>query len=633
MAITDYKLASAGDLVKIALNAFKPPPDMTVSEWSDEYRRLSAESSAQPGRFRTEIVEYMREPMDMVGKPGVRRITLMTSAQVAKSTVLENIIGYYMHQDPCPILHVSPTLESMKMFSKERLAPMIRDTPVLSGIVKDARSRDSGNTLANKTFPGGHIAMVGSNAPAGLASRPIRVLVCDEVDRFEASAGTEGDPINLAIKRTTTYWNRVLVFVSTPGNKSTSRIEKEFLDGDQRYRHCPCPHCGEYQTLKWSQVRWSDNNPNTTFYECEHNGCVIDDEDRKKMVREGEWRAENPKATEDGYYSYHLSQIYSPFAPLADGVRDFLAAKDNPELLKTWTNTFLGETWEEKGSRLEWSELMDHREVYDTRDMIPEEVTLITAGVDINGDWISLEYVGWGDDERSWSLGYHDIQGDLTEPFIWEQLREHLQQTFMHPLFGEMAVRSTAVDSGYFTSHVYAFTNATPLTVPVKGVEGRNRPIFGKPSSNTLDKTKFVPLGVDTIKDIVFGRLNQHEPDKAGYCAFPMPAEDSPEGWYDEKYFLGLTAEELRTTYIRGHAVKKWSKITNSRRNEPFDCRNYAFAALRMTMVDLNATRRSLLRDARKSDIPDEEQVTEQPRRRRNSASKRKSTWANSWKD
>lgn len=632
MAISDYTYGSVRDLIKPTLESFKPPPDMTVSEWSDEHRRLSSESSAQPGRFRTEVVEYMREPMDMVGQSGVNRITLMTSAQVGKSTVIENIVGYHMHHDPCPILHVSPTLDSMKMFSKERLAPMIRDTPCLKDLVKDVRARDSGNTLASKTFPGGHIAMVGSNAPAGLASRPIRVLVCDEVDRFEASAGTEGDPINLAIKRTTTFWNRVLVFVSTPGDKSTSRIEKEFMDGDQRYRWCPCPHCGEHQKLSWAQVKWTDNNPNTSFYECEHNGCVWDDSDRNKAVREGDWRADNPAATKNGFLSYHLSQLYSPFAPLADGVRDFLSAKDNPQLLKTWVNTFLGETWEEKGARLDWSDLMDHRDDYDTREMIPEEVTLVTAGVDINGDWIALEYVGWGDDERSWSLGYHELYGDLTAPHIWENLREHLQQPFDHPLFGEMAVRSTAVDSGYFTSSVYSFTNATPLTVPVKGVEGRNRPIFGKPSSNSLDKTKFVPLGVDTIKDIVFGRLKIHDTDKGGYCHFPMPKEDSHEGWYDEKYFQGLTAEEIRTTYVRGYPVKKWEKISKGRRNEPFDCRNYAFAALRMLQTDLNATRRVLLRDARERDkhVGDSEQNTTN---RRRSPRRKQSSWVNSWKD
>lgn len=629
MALESYTFADQTNLRRVAIEAFRPPPDLTVSQWADKHRRLSAESSAQPGRFRTETVEYFREPMDMVGKPGIRRITLMTSAQVGKSTVIENIIGYFMHLDPCPILHVSPTLDSMKMFSKERLAPMIRDTPVLSGIVKDARSRDSGNTLASKTFPGGHIAMVGSNAPAGLASRPIRVLVNDEVDRFEASAGTEGDPINLAVKRTTTFWNRVLVFVSTPGDKGSSRIEKEFMDGDQRYRWCPCPHCGEYQRLTWSQVRWTDNNADTTFYECEHNGCVINDIDRVTMVRKGEWRAEKPF---NGNVSYHLSQLYSPFAPLADGVRDFLAAKDNPHLLKTWVNTFLGETWEEKGQRLEWSDLMDHREEYDTREAIPEDVTLITAAVDVQDDRFEVEYVGWGDDFQSWSLGYHVIYGDPSAPTVWQDLRDNLSQTFMHPIFGEMQWRSCAIDSGgHFTTAVYKFTETFPRTVAIKGVEGRGKPIFGRPMKNTLGGARVIPLGVDTIKDLVVARLKVHDTTKAGYCTFPLPAEDDPEGWYDETYFRGLTAEELRTTFTRGFPVKRWQKIRP--RNEPFDLRVYATAALEMLQVDLNAHRRHLLRETQQRDNSVAEPDGQTTPRRRRSTPRRSSAWHDRWKD
>jgi len=622
MALTDYQFATTVDLIEPTLSAFRPPPDMTVAEWADEERRLSSESSAQPGRYRTEVTEYMREPMEMVGKPGVRRITLMTSAQVAKSTVIENIIGYIVHLDPSPILHVSPTLDSMKMFSKERLAPMIRDTPALRGLVKDARSRDSDNTISNKSFPGGHIAMVGANAPSGLASRPIRVVVCDEVDRFEASAGTEGDPISLAIKRTTTYWNRVLVFVSTPGDKSTSRIEKEFQNGDQRHRWCECPHCGEMQKLAWAQVRWTDGNPDTAYYECVNNGCVWDDEDRKTASRRGEWRAEKPF---NGNVSYHLSQLHSPFAPLADGVREFLEAGTNPQLLKTWVNTFLGETWEEKGKRLEWSDLLDHREEYDTRDMIPEDVTLITAAVDVQDDRFEIEYVGWGDDEQSWSLGYHVLYGDLSAPEVWSDLRDHLRMTFEHPLFGEMTWRSCAIDSGgHYTSSVYKFTEIVPRTVAIKGVEGKGKPIFGKPMKNTIGNARVIPLGVDTIKPIVAARLRVGNPDKAGYCRFPMPDDESPQGWYDDDYFRGMTAEELRTTFVRGFPVKRWSKIRP--RNEPWDLRVYNTAALEMLQVDLNAHRRAALREIAKRDTQDDK-----PARRKSETRKR--AWVDSWKD
>lgn len=973
----DYQFASPVDIMSSVMPAFRPPPDITVSEWSDRYRRLSAESSASPGRFRTEMVEYMREPMDMVGKPGVRRITLMTSAQVGKSTVIENVIGYFIHQDPCPILHVSPTLDSMKMFSKERLAPMIRDTPALRGIVKDARARDSGNTLASKalaldtpiptptgwttmgnlvpgdevfavdgkpckvlgvsptflnhdcyrvtfsdgdsvvadaghlwevcewkvdksgdkprqvrksfvkdtasiaasyrkgdrfryslpqndpvdlpdielpidpytlgfwlgdgyshtnlfccghrdadevishvgiptferkisrsvrvfrfgdavaarrdpstgkmtkvdcgtfhimrelgllsvrgsgcsqkhipsvylrasfnqrlallrglmdsdgyatprgvcgfstvyprlaetfsellasfglrsswsvqktmlngdchgdaltfsfaspdfavfnlrrkvdvqfsgkssrqrggrrivdvkrvvsvptrcilvdhprhlflagrsmfpthnTFPGGHIAMVGSNAPAGLASRPIRVVVADEVDRFDSSAGTEGDPINLAVKRTTTFWNRVIIFVSTPGNKSTSRIEPEFQRSDQRYRWCPCPHCGDYQRLVWSQVQWDEGQPDTARYVCEHNGCVWDDQDRNRAVRAGEWRAEKPF---NGNVGYHLSQLYSPFAPLADGVRDFLDSKGNPELLKTWVNTFLGETWEERGKRLEWSDLMDHREDYDTRDNIPEDVTLVTGAVDIQDDRAEVEFVGWGDDAQSWSLGYHKVYGDPSTPEFWQDLRDVLSETFMHPIFGEMVPRSIAIDSGgHYTTSVYKFTQVVPRTVAIKGVSGAGKPIVGRPLKNTLGNARVLPLGVDTIKELVVARLKITDPDSAGYCRFPAH--------YDDDYFRGMTAEELRTTYYKGFPKNEWVKIRP--RNEPFDLRVYNVAALEMLQVDLNAQRREALRKASKPANPVTEKVTKaKPGRPQTS-------WANRWKN
>ena len=614
----NYKFADVETLTDGMLEFFRPPPKQSVSEWAEAERFLSVESSASPGRYRVSRTAYMREPMDMVGKPGVRRITLMTSAQVGKSTVIENVIGYFIHHDPCPILHVSPTLDSMKMFSKERLAPMIRDTPALRGLVKDPRSRDSGNTLASKTFPGGHIAMVGANAPSGLASRPIRIVVADEVDRFEASAGSEGDPISLAVKRTTTYWNRVILFVSTPGNKGESRIEPEFMRGDQRYYWIACPHCDEHQTLKWAQVRYTDRNPDTAFYECAHNGCVINDQERRAAVRDAEkqgggWRA---VAEFNGNVSYHISQLYAE-APLSDGVRDFLDSKDNPQNLKTWTNTFLGETWEEKGRRLDWSELLDQREDYQVREPIPEEVTLITVAVDVQDDRFEMEWLGWGDDYQTWSLGYRKIIGDPSDPSIWNELRAALTETFVHPIFGEMAWRAGAIDSGgHYTQKVYDFATSVPKLLAIKGVEGLGKPIWGTRLKNTLSGAEAYPVGVDTAKELVVARLKVRDPDKPGYCRWPADYEDS--------YFLGLTAEELRTTYTRGHRVLRWHKIRP--RNEPFDVRVYNTAVYEMMGVDANAQRRAMLRAAARRDTDgDEKSQRKKPRV--------KSSWAKGWKD
>jgi phage terminase large subunit GpA-like protein len=561
--------------------------------------------------------------MDMVGKPGVRRITLMTSAQVGKSTFIENVVGYFAHLDPCPMLHVTPRIEDVKTFSRERLAPMIRDTPVLRKLFKSPRTRDSGNTLGNKQFPGGYIAMVGANAPAGLASRPIRVVFADEVDRFERSAGTEGDPINLAVKRTTTFWNRVIIFASTPGDKLTSRVEPEFLRGDQRHRWAKCPHCGEHQILKWAHVHWDDNDPDTAHYVCEHNGCVLDDHDRVKAVRDGEWRAEKEF---NGNVSFHLNQLSSPFAPLSDGVRDFLDAKDDPESLKTWVNTFLGETWEDKGKRLEWSYLKKNKEDYEVQENIPEDITLFTLAVDVQDDRFEIERVGWCDDYKSRSLSYHVIYGDLSTSEPWVKLRDYMEETLIHPLFGELAYRSAVIDSGgHYTTSVYKFCDIMPRCAAIKGVSGFGKPFVGRPMKNTIGDHRVFPLGVDTIKETVVARLKVDDPTKAGYCAFPNITKENGEPVYDDDYFRGLTAEELKIKFTKGFKKQEWHKIRP--RNEPLDLRVYNTAALAMTSIDLNGHRRALLRKIKAKD-----EQKNKPKKSTKSA-RRSSTWAERWKN
>lgn len=625
--LTDYQFTESASLVDQVLKSFKPPPRMKLSEWAEKYRRLSPESSASPGRFRFDKTPYMREPYDMVGKPGVRSIAMMCSAQVAKSTFIENVVAYYTHLDPCPILHISPTLDSMKMFSKERLAPMIRDTPVLRDLVRDARTRDSGNTIASKKFPGGHIAMVGSNSPAGLASRPVRVLVADEVDRFERSAGTEGDPLQLGIKRTTTYWNRVLVFVSTPGDKydpeeqTGSRIEKEFLDGDQRHYHAQCPHCDTHQKMKWSNVEWDEDedgnhDPMTAVYACDHDECDAkwDDLDRADAMANGKWIAEKPF---NGKVSYCLSQLHSLFAPLSDGVSDFLSSRADPMLFKTWVNTFLGEPWEDKGARLEWSNLKDQREEYNVSEDIPEDITVITAAVDVQDDRLEYEIVGWGDEKQSWSLeyGYFYAEDSLIENEPWKKMSDKLKTTFIHPLFGEIPIRNATMDSGgHFTEKVYKFCEFRPRCQAIKGASGFDRPFVGRPLNNTIGDATVYPLGVDTIKQVVVGRLKVADSTKPGYCAFPID--------YEDDYFKMLTAEELKTKYVRGKKKREWVPIR--KRNEAFDIRVYNTAALDLLAVNLKAERRRLLRIKKKRDNP--------PKKRKKVARRPEKPWADGFK-
>lgn len=367
----------------------KPPPELTLSQWADRYRMLSAESSAEPGRWHTDKAPYQREIMDAIGDPHIRRVVIMCAAQLGKTELLLNILGYFMAYAPAPILVMQPTLDMGQTFSKDRLAPMIRDTPVLRGLV-DVKSRYAGNTILKKNFPGGHITIVGANSATGLASRPIKVLLADEVDRYPGSAGTEGDPLSLAQKRQTTFWDKKTVMVSTPVIKGHSRIETEYNQSTREEWNVPCPECGHYQPFVWANLIFDpDDLQKEIVYKCERCGCVANQYRWKQQSQQGRFVAENHGAETRGF---HLNTLASTFCGWKEIVQKFIVAKEqldqgNPEGMKVWVNTELGETWEERGEQVEDTELFNRREIYDA--VVPEEVLVLTAGVDVQDGKLS----------------------------------------------------------------------------------------------------------------------------------------------------------------------------------------------------------------------------------------------------
>lgn len=557
-----------------ALKTAAPPPDLTVSEWADEYRRLSPEASAEAGKWSTARAEYQRGMMDAVSDPTIEQVVLMTSAQIGKTEIINNISGYHIHQDAAPMLVVQPTLEMAKSWSQERFAPMIRDSDVLSDIIGDPRARDSGNTMLHKIFRGGHISIAGANSPSGLASRPIRIVLCDEVDRYPLSAGTEGDPVELAKKRSTTFWNRKIILVSTPTEKGASRIEKAFAESDQRYFYVPCPDCEHEQILKWENVRWEDSNPNTAHYCCPECGSVWDDAKRYNAVKNGKWVATHPSSNVAGF---HLSALYSPWTSLAQGVQDFINAKGDPMRLKAWVNLYLGETWEEQGERIDEYDLFERRE--DWPDDLPEGVVVLTAGVDVQDDRVAFEILGTGSGHETWSIQYDEIYGDPSSAELWQRLDEVLNQTFIHPIRGEMIIRSTCVDSGgHYTQQVYNYARqrAGKRVFAIKGIGGEGKPIAGKPSRNNIGKINLFPVGTDTAKELIFARLKITE-EGAGYCHFPFT--------HNEEYFRMLTSEKKVTKYYKGRPKREWVKVRQ--RNEALDCRVYAMAALELMGLNI----------------------------------------------
>ncbi|GEB79786.1 terminase [Desulfovibrio desulfuricans] len=517
----------------------------------------------------TDNAPYQRGIMDAITDPNVERVVAMCSAQVGKSEIILNAIGRFIDVDPCPILWVLPTIEMAQTFSKDRLAPMLRDTPSLRNRVGDPRAKDSDCTILHKRFTGGHLTLCGANSPASLASRPVRVVLKDEVDRFPTSAGEEGDPCKLADKRATTFWNRKIIEVSTPTVKGASRIEQSFMESDQRRYFVPCPHCKTMQTLKWSGVLWPEGKPELATYTCETCGAEIEDAEKMEMMRRGEWRATAQGIP--GVAGFHINELYSPWVTWGRMAQDFLEAKKLPETLQTWVNTALGETWEEQGEGADEGALSSRVESYGPD--IPQGVGVLTAGVDVQDDRIECEVVGWGKDWESWSIDYTVLHGDPARPELWTQLDDHLSRLFDHEYGGQLRIASACIDTGgHHSQRVYDFCRPrfARRIYAIKGSSHSDAPVIGKPSRNNKGNVHLFTIGVHALKDLCFGRLRVPEPGP-GYCHFPAGR--------DHAYFEQMTAEHCITRFVKGFPKREWVKKSNGARNEAWDCRVYATAA------------------------------------------------------
>jgi len=559
------------------LKQFTPPPALSLSEWADRFAYLSRESSAQPGKFQTSTAEYQRGIMDAITDPAIETVVLMMAAQSGKTQIQLNAIGYFSHHDPSPIMNILASLEEAEKFSKNRIAKMIRDTPVLKRIFKDPRARDSGNTLLNKEFLGGVLTLAGANSPAGLASKPIRILIPDEVDRYPASAGTEGDPVNLARKRTTTFWNRKIIMASTPGIKLLSRIEQAFDQSDKRFFTVPCPQCGDFQKLEWSGLRWAKDasgpKPHECFYVC-RNGCEILEGAKYDMLRGGIWKATS-KSVDGKTAGFQLNALYSPWLTWPELIVEWLEAQGphNSELLKTFINTRLAETWELKGEGAEQTEL-EKRANEGYAELIPEGAMVLTVGADVQGDRIETTLIGWGLNDESWGIEHRVFRGDPAKSQVWEELDKYLLQTWQHESGVQMRVVSAMVDSGgHHTKQVYAFTRKRELRKvhACKGRGGLGIPLVGRPSRAGKEKALLFSIGVDTAKELIYSRLRNTEPGP-GYCHYPK------RDCFDSEYFKQLTSERMVTRIENNQTKIYWVK--KYERNEALDCRVYATAAL-----------------------------------------------------
>lgn len=605
MSVAIHGLASPHALIAQALQAWRPPPRLRLSEWADEHFYLSAESAAEPGRWQTR--PYQREPMDCFTDPRVEQITFMKSSRVGFTKLLNAAIGFHIHHDPCAILLIQPTLTDAKGYSKEEIAPMLRDCPVLFEKFPDELAHTQ--SLLHKRFPGGLLHIVGARSPASFRRVSRRLVFGDEVDGYPPSAGREGDPIALAIRRTEHFWNRKIVTGSTPTIAGASRIELLYMAGDQRRYYVPCTQCGHLAPLVFQRaitedqagapsghvLRWTKGQPEDAHFVCRECGGVIEHKDKRAIVEAGQWRAHAPFT---GHASFHIwaAYSYSPNATWAQLAAEYETASQDRETHKTYVNTALGETWKEEGEAPDWQALYDRREPYPI-GACPQSVLLLTAGVDVQKDRLVYEVVGWGRWKRSWSIDAHVIPGDTSDTSPagpWSTLDALLNRTFPHAGGVHLPIRLLAIDSGYQTQVVYAWARRYPLSrvIAIKGTD-RAGALIGLPSK--IDVTirgrkvgyKVWPIAPAIAKSELYGWLNLRAPaqearaagavEPPGYCHFPE---------YAEAYFRQLTAERLtaqRTAH--GFTAYLWT-LPPGAENHALDCRIYSRAAAAVLGLD-----------------------------------------------
>lgn len=548
---------------------FIPPPKLTVSEWADRNRMLTSVASAEPGRWRTDRAPYQRGIMDAFSDPMIERVVVMSSAQVGKTEIVLNVIGYFMEQDPSPMLVLQPTLDMARVFSKDRLREMIQATPCLQALVGEASGRrEADDTILSRRFPGGHISMVGANSPSSLASRPIRVLLNDEVDRFPPSAGREGDPVSLGRKRTTTFWNRKEGDFSTPTVLGASRIAAEFAEGDQRRYHVPCPHCLHMQHLRFGQLDFE-----AVAYVCEGCGVLIEERYKLSMLAKGEWVAEKPGGK---IASFHINALYSPWTPWADMIAEFRDAKKSPEKLQVFINTMLGELWDpQDGEGIKTDALASRRETYLAE--VPAGVGVLTAAIDVQGDRLELQVKGYGAGHESWLIAHHRIYGDPATADVWKAADLLLTKPYAHELGASLNISACCIDSGdgQTVQHVYTFVRSRQRrgVYATKGSSIRGKPIVNRPGRPNKYGVKVFPIGTDTAKDVVFARLRVAEPGP-GYMHFPLAQPDGA----DEAYLQQFGAEKAFIRRVKGVAVREYRQIRD--RNEAIDLEVLCLAAL-----------------------------------------------------
>ena len=553
-----------------------PVPDESLSEWAEKNFYLSRESAAEPGRIHFDRTPYLREIVDVMGAINTDKVVVMSSSQLGKTTALQVIMSYFCCAQPSPILWVMPTVEAAEGFSKERITPLIRDMPLMHEVMAAEKSRSGDNTILGKKFPGGSLTLIGANSPSSLSSRPIRILLCDEISRFSQSAKDEGNPLKLAMRRTQNFHNRKQLLTSTPGTKGICHVEREFEKSDQRHYHLPCKNCGDFFVAQWNHVKWESENhvhlPETARIECPNCGERHYDKHRIPMVRAGEWVAKYPSRKVIGF---HLNALLSPWTKLEEMVQEWLDCQGKPEELRTFINTVLGQSFDVEKYGLVGIDNVDFQSRLEdyTPMTIPKEVVFVTAGVDVQLDRLECSRYGYAEDNEIYHIDHKVFHGTPSTEAVWKELEHHLVDLMKREDDVPLRVAAACVDSGgIFPQQAYSFCNAHVQRrwFAIKGHNMYGKPIFPKKVTRVGDRKEFklYMLGVDTAKKLIYSWLSNEEPGP-GYVHYSESV--------DQEFFDQLTAEKVKQKFSRGisHTV---FILPKGRNNEALDVFVYSLA-------------------------------------------------------
>lgn len=554
---------------KEALIYLKPPENITVSQWADKYRVLDSKTSAMPGPWRTEHTPYLKGIMDEFNNYETEEIDYIKPTQVGGTECLQNMIGYIIQQDPAPTMIVYPTDKLAESISENRLQPMINAAPTLK-----SRYIENESLKLELQFEGMYLTLAGSNSPSSLASKAIRFLFLDEVDKYPGASKKEADPISLAKERTKTFHNRKIFITSTPTLK-TGHIWKAKEEADiEKHYFVPCPHCGEYIELKWKQIDFPKeegmsyaDRAEFAVYICQECGCIITDQDKPNMLRYGEWRIVKQNTKFVRKVAFWMNTLYSPFVRFSEIAKEFLDSKDDPEKLQNFVNSWLAEPWEDTKLKTNADLVLERQTDYE-EFVVPEWAKLLTGGVDVQETCLYWSIRAWGNFFTSQNIAHG-------QAFSFQEVERIMNLEYQMPDGTPLVVALALIDSGNDADTVYDFcANNSEWALPSKGSSNSMLSHYRLSKVNKSDSRAYgmnlVLVDTEKYKDIIAGRMQK----KNGSGSW-MVYQDC-----DREYAEQVTAEhKVNVKMGNGKIKQKWQLKTSHADNHYLDCEVYAFAA------------------------------------------------------